>query len=144
MISIYADGSSRGRIAGEGGYGFVVVRDETEVLAWGYGGSPNTTNNLMEMHGAICGLEAVLELGLEKGSEPRELVSDSKYTLGMASGGYNPTKNFETVSKLLELAKAVGCRFRWVPGHQGNTYNELCDQLAKQGKTENAPKKDPL
>jgi ribonuclease HI len=139
MISIYSDGSSSGRLGGAGGYGWVIVKND-QVLAWSYGGSPLTTNNLMEMEGAIQGLEAVLELGLNGSNEPLELVSDSRYCLGMASGEYTATKNFAETAKLHELAKKVGCRFRWVPGHQGNKYNEICDQLAKQGKIENRNK----
>jgi ribonuclease HI len=92
----------------------------------------------MEMEGAIQGLEAFLELRLGEGSpELVELVSDSQYTLGMASGTYNPTKNLEEAARLRDLATEVGCRFRWVRGHIGNQWNEVCDQLAKQGKTEN-------
>lgn len=132
MISIYADGSSTGRADGPGGYGWI-IRDGDKVLAWGYGGSPSTTNNLMELEGAIQGMEAFLRLGA---SGLVELVSDSQYTLGMASGAWNASKNLESVGRARELAKKVGCRFRWVPGHEGETWNEYCDQLAKQGKVE--------
>lgn len=136
MISIYADGSSSGGSNKPGGYGFVIVRGQ-EVLAWSYGGSPSTTNNLMETEGAIQGLEAALELKLHEGSEMIELVSDSQYTLGIASGGYSPQKNLDQAQKLVQLAQQVKCRFRWVKGHAGDQFNEHCDRLAKQGKLEN-------
>jgi ribonuclease HI len=141
VISIYADGSSTGRSGGPGGYGWVIVQDETTILAWCYGGSPSTTNNLMEMEGAAEGLEAALDLGLHKVPGLIELVSDSQYTLGMASGTYSASKNLEQVDRLRTLAQKVGCRFRWVRGHNGNQFNEVCDQLAKQGKDENTPAK---
>lgn len=143
MLSIYSDGSSSGGSGKAGGYGFVLVRgaksDHPEELAWGYGGSPATTNNLMEMEGAIQGLMKALELGLPGTGEPIELVSDSQYTLGIASGGYSPSSNLEEAARLVDLAKRVGCRFRWVRGHAGEPFNEACDQLAKLGKTENTP-----
>jgi ribonuclease HI len=143
VIAVYSDGSSSGRSSKPGGYGFIIVRKTLgapdEELAWGYGGSPRTTNNLMEMQGAIMGLRKVLELGLHK-SERVELVSDSQYTLGIASGGYSPSSNVEEATALQELAKEVGCGFRWVRGHAGERYNEGCDELAKAGKLEHTPK----
>lgn len=138
MISIYTDGSSSGGRDKPGGYGWAIVQNK-QVMAWSYGGSPSTTNNLMEMEGAIQGLEAVLELGLHEGYGPLELVSDSQYTLGIASGGYSASTNLEEAKRLRELAQKAKCRFRWVRGHQGEEHNELCDQLAKQGKLENTP-----
>jgi ribonuclease HI len=143
MVSIYSDGSSSGRVQGPGGYGWVIVRDEEKVLAWGYGGSPSSTNNLQEMEGAIQGLMAVAEQGI-RGSEPIELVSDSQYVLGIASGKYQAQANLDTVARLREACKLVRPRYRWVRGHTGNRFNEHCDLLAKQGKKENSePKRRP-
>lgn len=136
MISIFADGSSSGARGGAGGYGWCITKGD-EVLAWGYGGSPWTTNNLQELEGCIQGLEALLHLELHLVGEPIELVSDSQYALGMASGEYNPTTNLEQVEKLLSLVQKAKPRLRWVRGHVGNKYNEVCDTLAKQGKMEN-------
>lgn len=135
MISIWADGSSSGAGGGAGGYGWVVA-DGDMILAHGYGGTPQTTNNLMELEGCIQGLSAALRMGLNRPGVLLELVSDSQYALGMASGEWNATKNFNEVEALRDLAKKAGCRFRWVRGHEGTDLNEACDQLAKQGKLE--------
>jgi ribonuclease HI len=143
VISIYCDGSSSGGSKKPGGYGYVIVTTMTGMppveIAWGYGGSPATTNNLMEMEGAIQGLLKALEMGLHEWPQPIELVSDSQYTLGIASGGYNASTNLEEAARLRDLALKVKCRFRWVRGHQGEVFNEACDELAKLGKTENTP-----
>lgn len=138
MISIYADGSSSGGSGRPGGYGWVIARNES-VISWGYGGSTATTNNLMEAEGAIQGMIAALELGID---DLHELVCDSQYVLGIASGGYAPTKNLEQAQQLVDLAAKLGCRFRWVRGHAGDTFNEKCDKLAKQGKVENTDPAD--
>lgn len=135
MISIWADGSSSGAGGGAGGYGWVIADGDT-ILNYGYGGTPRTTNNLMELEGCIQGLRAALEMGLPRSGVLLELVSDSQYALGMASGEYTPTKNFEACAQLLELAKKARVRCRWVRGHEGTDLNEACDQLAKQGKME--------
>lgn len=145
-LSIYADGSSTGRKNKPGGYGYVIVGEypegEIKELAWGYGGSPSTTNNLMELEGGIQGLEKALEMKLHEGASYIELVSDSRYMLGMASGGYTPQKNIEKAKRIRELAQTIKCDFRWVKGHKNNHYNELCDRLAKLGKKNNTEEQE--
>lgn len=145
MISIYTDGSSGQGGGKPGGWAFVIVRDESEVLGAAYGGSDSTTNNIMELSAAIEGMRALAVMrstSLVKVEESWELVSDSQYTLGICSGGYSPSKNLE----LAAVAKAgaedhPGLRFRWVRGHTGNTWNERADSLAGKGKRENTPAK---
>lgn len=67
--------------------------------------------------------------------ETVELVSDSQYSLGMASGGYTPTKNLELAGLARKLAITLEIeRFRWVKGHRGDEFNERCDGLAKDAK----------
>lgn len=139
MISVYSDGASGAGGGKPGGYGWVIVKDGQEpVLAWGYGGSPSTTNNLMELEGAIQGLEALISQGLHRQAGLVELVSDSQYILAMATGSWSVNKNHAQVERLQSLYKAAGCvRTRWVRGHKGETFNEHCDLLAGQGKEEN-------
>lgn len=138
MLSIYCDGSSCGRVSKPGGYGWIVVKNE-EVVLWGYGGSPSTTNNLQELEAAIQGLQAVLATGLNVG-DAVELVCDSQYVLGMVTRAYHPTSNLGEVAKLRQIADQIkGLRCRWVKGHSGDKWNEKADELADQGKLENTP-----
>ena len=133
--SLYCDGSSSGRIRGPGGYGWVLVRtgDDT-VTDWGYGGTPVTTNNLMEMEGMIQGLLAARGRGLRE----LEIVSDSRYALGIASGSYSAQANLVKAEELWDLARDVKpMLYRWVRGHNGNPWNETVDMLAGLGKAEN-------
>lgn len=157
MISIYTDGSSHARGGLPGGWAFVIVRDGFPVVA-NFGGDPSTTNNRMELTGAIKGLETLDALIREHAlldqppfGQVVELVSDSQYTLGMASGAMSPSmgpdgvrKNGDLVDRIRELADRLLTkgsdgkpRTRWVRGHDGDTYNERCDSLAKRGKKEN-------
>ena len=145
MLSVYSDGASSGGKNRPGGYGWVIVKDEPHrpvretVVAWSYGGSPQTTNNLMELEGAIRGLEAALALGLDKG-DAVELVSDSEYVIGIVTGAYQPTTNLESVTRLRDFAARIrGLRCRWVRGHTGDKHNEECDKLAGLGKSEHQP-----
>lgn len=140
MIHVFCDGSSGAGGGKPGGWAFVLVRGEEEVLGWNYGGHPSTTNNKMEIEAAIQGLLAAKELGLHLTGEILTLTSDSQYALGMASGAYTPSKNFEEVDRLRKIVAEVGViQFRWVKGHNGNQYNEHCDKLAGMGKIEATP-----
>jgi ribonuclease HI len=136
MISVYADGSSTGRSNEPGGWAYVILKDGFEVLS-DYGGSPSATNNTMELSGAIEGLKALINSGLAGPEDKVELVCDSRYVLGLASGEYKPKKNVALACEVRRLYIKAKATTRWVRGHEGNTYNERCDVLAKRGKEEN-------
>ncbi len=131
--SVYCDGSSHAVGNKPGGWGFVIVHSHTP-LAAGSGGLEATTNNVMEVMAAIKGLEAVKAKWPEGVPGPLELVSDSQYTLGLASGKSQPVKNKEVAEILRALVIELNPRLRWVRGHDGNKWNERCDGIAKMAK----------
>lgn len=137
MISVYSDGSSTGRSNQPGGWAFIIVKNGN-VLHSEYGGSSSTTNNIMELTGAIQGLKALINKGLLDDGEQAELVSDSQYVLGLASGDYSPKKNVGLATELRRLAMRTNVALRWVKGHSNDLHNEQCDVLAKKGKEENS------
>ena len=140
-LEIYSDGSARGNPDGPGGYGTILryVDAKGEVhekeLSAGY---DKTTNNRMELMGAIVGLEA-----LNRPCDV-EMFSDSKYVIsafnegwldnwqkkGWKTAGNKPVKNVELWKRLLEAARPHGIRWNWVKGHAGHAENERCDYLA--------------
>lgn len=138
MLSLYTDGSSTGRPDKPGGYGWIVVRDNKPLL-FGCGGSPATTNNIMELAAAVEGLEAIKRHGLLQPNEYLEVVSDSEYVLGLACGKYSPKKNRELAGRLCALFTEMGATGRWVKGHRGDPWNERADRIAKKGKEFNTP-----
>jgi len=135
QVYLYTDGACRGN-PGKGGWGAILVygkfRKEMS------GGEPMTTNNRMELLGAINGLEAL--------KEPCHvtLTSDSKYlvdgmTKGWArswkaknwkKGDGKPALNPELWDRLLTLCDKHEVEFVWVKGHAGHPENERCDVLA--------------
>jgi len=136
-VSIYTDGGSLGN-PGPGGYG-VVLRygaHEKRLL----GGFRRTTNNRMEIMGAIVGLEAL------KGPCTVTLYSDSKYlvdamSLGWArrwrANGWRRNKSDKAVNpdlwqRLLDACERHTVKFVWIKGHAGHRWNEICDTLSKQ------------
>lgn len=148
-VSIYTDGSAKGNPNGPGGYGavleYVDSRGQLHVKELS-GGYDLTTNNRMELMGAIAALEAL--------NRPCEvdLYSDSKYLTdafnqhwieswirsGWKRSGKEPVKNIELWQRLLEAAKPHQIRFIWVKGHAGHPQNERCDQMAVAA-AENGP-----
>ncbi|MBP3198728.1 MAG: ribonuclease HI [Butyrivibrio sp.] len=140
-VEIYSDGSARGNPDGPGGYGTILryVDAKGEVhekeLSAGY---DKTTNNRMELMGAIVGLEA-----LNRPCDV-EIFSDSQYVIkafndkwiegwikkGWKTAGNKPVKNVELWKRLLKAAEPHGIRWNWVKGHAGHEENERCDTLA--------------
>lgn len=141
MISLYTDGSSSGRGTGAIGWAWVLVRDG-EVVLCGYGGLPDGTNQRAELMAAVEGLKVTNQYLLDHDCdrEEIELVSDSKYVLGLASGAHKASKNLDLVEDLIWAAK-ITHRLRWVPGHSREKsldaeMNNRCDTLSKRGKAE--------
>ena len=134
-VDIYTDGACRGN-PGRGGWGAILVfaGREKELC----GGEPMTTNNRMELLGAIRALEAL--------REPCDvtLTSDSKYLTDAINKGWleswkakgwrkadrSPVLNVELWQRIDELLSIHKVRFVWVHGHMGHEYNERCDVLA--------------
>lgn len=134
-VKIFSDGACSGN-PGPGGYGTILVYKGIEKEL--SGGSAETTNNRMELLGAIEGLRAL--------KRPCKvlLTSDSKYlvdgiTKGWAkswqSNGWRkadkkPALNSDLWEELLLLLEKHEVRFEWIKGHAGHPYNERCDRLA--------------
>ena len=134
-VEIYSDGACSGN-PGPGGYGTIIVYNGVEKEL--SGGEPETTNNRMELLGAIAGLEAL--------KEPCEvtLTSDSRYLVDGVTKGWaeswrgkgwikpdkRPALNPDLWGRLLDLLAVHNVEFVWVRGHVGHPYNERCDKLA--------------
>ena len=134
-VDIYTDGACRGN-PGKGGWGAILVFGSVEKEL--SGGESMTTNNRMELLGAIRAMEAL--------KEPCEitLTSDSKYLTDAINQGWleswkkrgwrkadkSPVLNVELWQRIDELLSIHKVTFVWVHGHAGHHYNERCDALA--------------
>ncbi len=138
-VVIYTDGACSGN-PGRGGWGTVVLADGQEKHL--SGGEKLTTNNRMELMAAIEGLEYVLEHA-ELTGRPVTMICDSQYVKngiqswikswkknGWKTASKEPVKNKDLWLELDEAAGKLNIEWRWVKGHAGNKYNEICDQLA--------------
>jgi ribonuclease HI len=137
-IIIFCDGASKGN-PGPGGYGAVVVLPEGKVIELG-GSEKNTTNNRMELTGAI---EALQSLGQGQSLSEITVYTDSKYLINGVTGwiygwqknGWRTKEKKEVLNKdlweeLAELIKGKKINWHYVGGHVGVAGNERCDEIA--------------
>ena len=134
-VTVYTDGACSGN-PGPGGWAAVLEYggQRREIS----GGEPATTNNRMELMGAIEGLRALKEKCAV------EFFTDSEYLRvgitewvpgwkrrGWKTAGKTPVKNKELWVELDELAAKHSVTWKWLKGHAGHLENERCDLLAR-------------
>ncbi len=136
-VVIYTDGACRGN-PGPGGWGALLRSGaHTKSLS---GGETPTTNNRMELMGAIKALEAL--------REPCAVVlhTDSKYVMqgltewlpgwkkrAWKTADKSPVKNQDRWQQLDAAVARHQVAWRWVKGHAGDPGNEAADALANRG-----------
>ncbi len=141
-ITIHTDGACSGN-PGPGGWG-AIVQVESHVRELG-GGSPQTTNNRMELLAAIEALRSVADQ-----PDLVEIITDSTYLIsgitrwlsGWKRKGWTRIDGEAVVNRdLWEALDRLAARpIHWthVRGHQGHQGNSRCDEIAvafSHGKT---------
>ena len=135
LVQIYSDGACSGN-PGPGGWAAIVIDgDEERELS---GGEAQTTNQRMEIRGALEGLRSL--------SEPRRVAvhSDSAYVVncfrdqwyerwlqnGWKNSQKKPVENRDLWEALLAEAKRHQVTWHKVAGHSGHPLNDRADRLA--------------
>ena len=133
-MTIHSDGGCQGN-PGPGGWAAVLEHGKARREL--SGGAPATTNNRMELQGAIEALQAL--------KEPCEVdfYTDSEYVRngvmgwvalwkrnGWKTQAKKKVKNADLWRSLDALAQKHKVRWHWLKGHAGHRENERCDQLA--------------
>lgn len=137
---VFTDGACTGN-PGPGGWAAVIARPDGSVQELG-GGSPQTTNNRMEMAGA---LNALRKLDSEQDHDII-IYTDSVYVIrgitqwiwGWRRNGWKNAEGKEVTNQDMweELSKAVGAlkpakiEWKYVRGHTGVPGNERCDEIS--------------
>ncbi len=136
-VEVFSDGACKGN-PGIGGWGALLRSkgQERELC----GGELVTTNNRMELMGAISALEAL--------TRPCQvhLHTDSKYVLqgitewlenwkkrGWKTADKKPVKNDDLWRRLDAAVAQHDIEWIWVKGHAGHEGNERADELANRG-----------
>ena len=135
LVEIFSDGACSGNPV-PGGWGTLLRFEGREKELSGY--APETTNNRMELTGAIAGLEQL------KHPCRVSLTTDSQYVKkgmtewidgwikrGWKNSQKKPVANRDLWERLLELTEQHQVEWHWVRGHDGHAENERCDILAR-------------
>ena len=135
LVEIFSDGACSGN-PGPGGYGTIVRYGATEKELSGY--EPETTNNRMELLGAIVGFEALTRPCTV------HITTDSQYVKkgmtewidGWIKKGWKNSQrkdvaNRDLWERLLTATSEHTVEWHWVRGHAGHAENERCDELAR-------------
>ena len=134
-VEIFTDGACSGN-PGPGGWAAILrVGERERELS---GGQASTTNNRMELMGAISGLEAL------KRPCDVKLYTDSRYVLegatkwipgwkrnGWRTADKKAVKNVELWQRLAAAAAPHIVHWAWVKGHSGHVENDRADLLAR-------------
>lgn len=136
-VDVWTDGACSGN-PGPGGWGAILSFKGTEKEL--SGGEANTTNNRMELMGAISALEAL--------TRPCTVAlhTDSQYLRqgitawihgwkrnGWRTADKKPVKNEELWKRLDAALGKHKIEWKWVKGHAGDAMNERADALARAG-----------
>ena len=136
-VVAYTDGACSGN-PGAGGWAAILTYKGKEKIITG--GEKDTTNNRMELMGAIGALESV------NGKVKKvKLVSDSAYVVNCFNQGWmdkwlknnwknssgDPVLNQDLWQRLLKAKEKFDVEFIKVKGHADNENNNRCDALAR-------------
>jgi ribonuclease HI len=148
-VIAYTDGGCRGN-PGPGGWGCLIIDPKTGDALERCGGQRDTTNNQMELLGAIMALRSLKKPGTEvliHSDSQYVIKSASEWIPGWKARGWKrkegPLKNVELLQELDRLQSGHRVRWQWVKGHDGNPGNEHVDALTNQAMDAIARGEDP-
>ena len=125
-FQLYTDGGYS-MSADLGAFAFVILRNG-KLLRKHAEKIEHETNNRAEIKAILYGVQAL------PNNSDVEVFSDSRYALGVLSGRNRAKKNPDLVDRYKKMVatKRMSVSYNWVRGHNGDKWNELCDQLCNE------------
>lgn len=143
-LEVYTDGSLKktGQSSTFGGWAYIVVQDGKELYN-ASGNEYNTTNQRMELLAIANALEYAKSI--RRNAEKVIIYSDSAYAIncylqewylnwqnnGWRNANKQEVANQDLWQKIIPYFDNFWYDFKKVKGHDGNYWNEQCDQLAQ-------------
>jgi ribonuclease HI len=135
-ITVYTDGACSGN-PGPGGFAAIIVEDGVERVI--SGAEPHTTNQRMELRGAIEALASIPD------RRQVHVYTDSAYVMncfrdgwwekweknGWLGAGKKPVTNRDLWERLIAETRRHDVVWHKVRGHSGDVMNERVDALAR-------------
>ena len=141
-VTAHTDGACKGN-PGPGGWGVLLRCNGVEKRL--FGGEALTTNNRMELLAAIQALEALKRPCRVALHTDSTYLRDgiTKWIFGWKKNGWRtaakkPVKNQDLWQRLDAALARHEVEWHWVKGHAGDPGNERADELAREGRDENA------
>ena len=149
---IYCDGaaSNNGYENAIGGWGFVILDENEEIIAEGAERVDGATNNRMELYAAVMGIMRASEIVAEKKLENVELevYTDSAYLHNCKEQHWygnwiknnwrnskkQPVANKELWERMIKFFEDARFKFEKVKGHSTDEWNNYVDKLAVEAK----------
>lgn len=127
-LVIYTDGAYS-PLRDQGGVGIVILKQGKKLLEYS-NMYKRTTNNQMELGAVVIALRLI-----QKPVDSITIYTDSQYVIGCATLGWKRKKNVKLwqeydkqFQRVSELCPKI--TFLHVKGHNGDEWNEYCDNLA--------------
>ena len=144
-VTVYTDGACSGN-PGPGGFAAIVIENGTERVVTG--AEPHTTNQRMELLGAIEALASI------PGHRRVEVYTDSAYVMncfrdrwwekwaanGWLGAGKKPVTNRDLWERLIAETRRHDVVWHKVKGHSGDVLNDRVDALARAAIATLAPR----
>lgn len=123
---VYTDGGYS-RIHNEGAFAYVTLDATGNVVKKLAKKITNENNNRAELKAIIAGI-----YHLPQDAEKVKVISDSQYALNTLFGGWSRNANddlFKIFDDVMSKRTELSIEWKWVRGHSGNEYNEMCDKM---------------
>lgn len=110
-----------------GGAAYIIFDKYGKEIKRASKGFMGTSNNRMENLAVISIVNSLPE------KSAVTIHTDSQYCI-KAFTGKNPKANLDQIAlyKKIVFDKHIFVTFKWIRGHDGNEYNELCDRMARR------------
>lgn len=112
---------------GVGAYAYVILEGNDEICRYAEK-VIRSTNNRCELLAIFFALKSLPV-------DCKAVVhTDSRYCIGVLEGSFRRNKNLDILDMYdkMIMEKGLKVKFKWVRGHSGDRYNELCDSMCQQ------------